>query len=78
MGSQCAIYGATLPDMRKLKELQMENLSPQDLESNVKVFLGYAISNPGHTNLRFFPPLCRMYRSDNSKPRRAFAAAVEK
>jgi hypothetical protein len=34
-----------------LKELQMENLSPEDLESNVKAFLRYAISNPGHTRI---------------------------
>lgn len=51
--SQSAIYGSTFPDTRKLKELQMENLSPGDLESNVEAFLRSAISNPGQKNLWF-------------------------
>jgi hypothetical protein len=36
-----------------LKELQMENLSPGDLESYVEAFLRSAISNPGQKNLWF-------------------------
>lgn len=53
IASQSAIYGSTFPDTRKLKELQMENLSPGDLESNVETFLRPAISNPGQKNLWF-------------------------
>jgi hypothetical protein len=73
MAFQSTIYGSTFPDTRELKELQMENLSPEDLGSNVKAFLRYAISNPGHKEFVVPSPFCRMYRSDNSKPRRAFS-----
>jgi hypothetical protein len=51
MAFRSTIYGSTFPDTRELKELQMENLSPEDLGSNVKAFLGYAISDPGHKRI---------------------------
>jgi hypothetical protein len=53
IASQSAIYSATFPDTRKLKELQIENLSPGELESTVEAFLRSAISNPGQKNLWF-------------------------